>query len=928
MDEASTATDVTVAGKVAFAELCGLLEKLSKTKGNDKKKRFLKEFVDTWRHLHTETHADDAETTTDSFFPAMRLLLPDLERERGAYGIKENGLARLMIKVLCLGKDSADAQSLLNYRTVRTARGDIGDFATKAYFVLKPRCPQRGFLTIQQVNDALSSIASNNAAKKKEAVESSVLYLLKNLSALEQKWLVRMIVKDLKVGLSQTSVLSVYHTDAEDFFNVNYNLEKVCRLLRDPATRMHEIGISVFSPFTPMLGDRASPDKVEQLMDGRPYFIETKLDGERMLLHKKGDEYKYFSRSANEFTNAFGATPFDGTLTPYIANCFRPEVDTCIIDGEMLGYHAASKTFGTKGEQFDIKSRDVVEAKGYQPCLMVFDVLLYNGRVLSNLPLRERLTYLEKVVIPVVGRIQISEHKEARTNQECVDALNNAIDGREEGIMVKDPQTAYRPNTRKGGWFKIKPDYVDGLMDELDLLVIGGYFGEGHRGGMMSHFLCGVAVPTGDGGGGDPEVFHSFCKVGSGYTKKQLAEFNQRLAEHWQVFDKRNPPQSLVLASGFKEKPDLWIEPHKSCIVQVKAAEIIVSERFKVGYTLRFPRVEMIRDDKPWNQCMTTADVEDLRQKSGGKLAGSRMELGEGGEGEGEGPSRKKKRRVAPRTAQPKLMSCFTGADVSDVEQVSQVLSGKEVCVMNGSPDLSKTDIERNLVQMAATFVQNPGGSTSFVLAEKMVVKVANLIKTDKYDIVKVSWFRRLLEAGTWIPWTPGDMIHTCPATRRQFQRDYDDYGDSFTDEITKEQLQHIFTTMDKDESVVVPALSSDEIAKLEGEYFPHESTYGLFRTCRMYLDWNLVVGDESTHLPASSLDLLALEVRFFGASVVPTLDTQVSHVIVEESDLSRLGQLKEVRRGRQKKFHIVTKKWVRACVEEEGLCPEKTFEL
>ena len=49
-------------------------------------------------------------------------------------------------------------------------------------------------------------------------------------------------------------------------------------------------------------------------------------------------------------------------------------------------------------------------------------------------------------------------------------------------------------------------------------------------------------------------------------------------------------------------------------VFKVKAAEIIISDRFKVGYTLRFPRVEMIRDDKPWHQCMTTTDIEDLRQ--------------------------------------------------------------------------------------------------------------------------------------------------------------------------------------------------------------------------------------------------------------------------------------------------------------------------
>jgi DNA ligase-4 len=48
-------------------------------------------------------------------------------------------------------------------------------------------------------------------------------------------------------------------------------------------------------------------------------------------------------------------------------------------------------------------------------------------------------------------------------------------------------------------------------MDELDVLVVGGYFGVGHRSGMMSHFLCAVAVPAEEGE--EPKIFHSFCKV-------------------------------------------------------------------------------------------------------------------------------------------------------------------------------------------------------------------------------------------------------------------------------------------------------------------------------------------------------------------------------------------------------------------------------
>jgi hypothetical protein len=54
-------------------------------------------------------------------------------------------------------------------------------------------------------------------------------------------------------------------------------------------------------------------------------------------------------------------------------------------------------------------------------------------------------------------------------------------------------------------------------------------------------------------------------------------DFNKRMAEHWKVFDKKSPPTAIILASGFKEKPDLWIDPTKSCIVQVLYWYIIVT---------------------------------------------------------------------------------------------------------------------------------------------------------------------------------------------------------------------------------------------------------------------------------------------------------------------------------------------------------------
>ena len=58
-------------------------------------------------------------------------------------------------------------------------------------------------------------------------VKQSLEHMLRNMSAREQKWLIRMIMKELKIGISQASIFSVFHNDAEDLFNVKMDLKKV-----------------------------------------------------------------------------------------------------------------------------------------------------------------------------------------------------------------------------------------------------------------------------------------------------------------------------------------------------------------------------------------------------------------------------------------------------------------------------------------------------------------------------------------------------------------------------------------------------------------------------------------------------------------------------------------------------------------------------
>lgn len=685
-----TAAEPAVAAQVPFRDLCGILEKIQKTKLRPDKSKILGDFIGSWRKFHSALHQDKRKTT-DSFYPAMRLIVPPFERERMAYGIKESMLAKLYIDVLGLPKNGPEANKLLNYRAPTTSQGEAGDFAGMTYFVLKKRCTSEGTLSIKEVNDFLDCVAINNAGKQKDLVKKSLLHLITHSSALEQKWLIRMILKDMKLGISKEIVLQVFHPDATDLYNVNTDLNKVCQQLHDPSVSLSEISIEPFSAFKPMLAAVANIRTVEKQMGNSPFYIQTKLDGERIQLHKDGDVYKYFSRNAFEYTQQFGASPLEGSLTPYIHNIFKSHVVSCILDGEMMAYNPTTEAFMQKGSKFDIKR--LMDDSELQTCFCVFDVLLVNGQKLGKEPLKKRHETLQTVFTPVKGRIHFVPKTDGRTMQEVVNALNDAIDNREEGIMVKDPLSIYKPDKRGEGWLKIKPEYVDGLMDELDLLIVGGYWGKGRRGGMMSHFLCAVAEAPKPGE--TPSVFHTLCRIGSGYSMKELYELGLKLAKHWKVYRKNNPPASILCGV---EKPEVYIEPCDSVIIQVKAAEIVSSDMYKTGCTLRFPRIERIRDDKEWHQCMTLAELDHFRGKASGKLFSRHLRIDD--DGGGDEPQKKKKRKVA---AKPKkvigIVDHFKQQDLSGVSKETDVFDDVEFCILNGTEDHSKAELEKGVAR-------------------------------------------------------------------------------------------------------------------------------------------------------------------------------------------------------------------------------------
>ena len=94
-----------------------------------------------------------------TFFPILRLILTTCERERGPYNLKETKLGNLLVTVLSLNKQSADAQKLLYFRSVNNSFQD-SDFAGVVYMILKNRVTQScSSLSVKDVNEILDKIA-------------------------------------------------------------------------------------------------------------------------------------------------------------------------------------------------------------------------------------------------------------------------------------------------------------------------------------------------------------------------------------------------------------------------------------------------------------------------------------------------------------------------------------------------------------------------------------------------------------------------------------------------------------------------------------------------------------------------------------------------------------------------------------------------
>jgi DNA ligase D-like protein (predicted ligase) len=202
---------------------------------------------------------------------------------------------------------------------------------------------------------------------------------------------------------------------------------------------------------------------VEKLPEGRDWLYEIKLDGYRCLAGRDSKGVILWSRRENLFTIQF----------PRIARAFeRLEVDT-MIDGEIVAVDDDGRV------SFNLLQHHRSKARALQ--FYAFDLLIYRGRSLLQVPLQNRRQLLAEALHRITDPVRLSEAFETAP----VDLIEAAKEMALEGIIGKRKDSLYESGKRSGAWLKYRINrgqefVIGGYTPDhpFDALIVGYYEGE------------------------------------------------------------------------------------------------------------------------------------------------------------------------------------------------------------------------------------------------------------------------------------------------------------------------------------------------------------------------------------------------------------------------------------------------------------------
>jgi DNA ligase-1 len=478
--------------------------------------------------------------------------------------------------------------------------GDGGDVAFEAFCEAKP--DNQPGLTLAETESLLARLS---ATRGKKAKTELLTHVLSRATALEAKYLIKLLAGDLRIGLREGLVEdAIARTFKQPLAEVS--LANMLRgdvgeaAARARAGALRNVSMRLFHPLKFMLATPAADlSDIARTMPGE-FFVEDKFDGIRAQAHVQNEHVAIYSRTLDEISARF----------PELHAPLAEIPTNAIIDGEIitargeeiLPFSDLQKRLGRKSVSEELLSSTPV-------VFVAWDLLYANDKVLINEPLRARRARLEELVRAApgsrhrtargservnldeigswAGTLRLSEAKRFSDAAALEDEFAAARARGNEGLMIKDPASFYKPGRRGREWLKLKR-----ALATLDVVVTTVELGHGKRRNVLSDYTFAVQRSETDG-----ELLN-IGKAYSGLTDAEIAEMTEWFRAH--------------TIQEFAHGRVRVVEPR--IVLEVTFDRVQSSNRHKSGYALRFPRIVRLRPDK------TVAEIDTLETVR--KLAG------------------------------------------------------------------------------------------------------------------------------------------------------------------------------------------------------------------------------------------------------------------------------------------------------------------
>ena len=918
---------------------------------HEARRHTIERFISRWR-----------KEVGNDFYPAFRLIVPEKDRDRAMYGLKEKTIGKLLVRVIGIDKNSEDAQSLMNWKSPLYASASAGDFAARCGEVIGKR-PVRtivGDMGIGEVNVMLDKLSM---ASKEEEQFPLFERFYRRMNAEELVWLIRIILRQMKVGATEKTFFELWHPDAENLFNVSSSLKRVCWELWDPNIRLEgdKYEITLMQCFQPQLAAfqmnsfQKMVEKMKTTEEDPVFWIEEKLDGERMQLHMVSDEsvpggkrFAFWSRKAKDYTYLYGNGFYDenSALTRHLTEAFKDTVRNIILDGEMITWDMEQDSivaFGTLKTAALSEQRNPYST-GQRPLYRVFDCLYLNDMPITKYTLRDRRRALEASVCPVNRRLEIHPYKEATKAEEIEPLLRQVVAETSEGLLLKNPRSMYKLNERSEDWVKVKPEYMTEFGEAVDCVVVGGYYGSGDRGGRISSYMCGLRVDQNQilQGAREQKTF-SFFKVGGGFSASDYKEIAHRTEGKWNKWDPKKPPTDWIELGGGErqfERPDVWIKPEDSVVVSAKASSVHYTDQFRVGLTLRFPRFKRVRTDKTWRDALSIQEFIKLKADAEKEHAEKEFEIDDERR-KRRAPARKKKRPLVliGEDEEVKFKKPFARPD-------TKVFEGLNFFIITESlnPEKkTKSELEAMVKANGGTIVQSQSAKPDVIcVADREPIKVRSIKKEGKLSIVRPSWLFDCIRQSEidhgrpsfLLPMEPSHMYHATPEDKIMADGNIDEFGDSYCRDVTTDDLRRIFEDIPEPKSHANKSILVDQLLDhgIDLEDLPEY----MFHNCVVYLDENHTDPSDRANSRSTNpsdemlrdlpLRLAGQTLRFASGIVASSVtDIGITHIITNEGK-GRAKALRQQVAQKSKLPRIVTSDWVSESWKEKTLLDEERF--